>query len=536
MYWAVPVLMSPSQSSLQGQQMSPLVWGASSLSRISQNSPAGSSGPINIYAARNETSSFQVGIQAPTGGLTNVNVTTNGLIGPSGASISGANIALFREQYIFVPQAPPYYWTGSSDGTNPPGGAGWYPDGLIPFVDPETGSAARREGLRAVPFDLPASQDQPIWVDVSVPAYAAPGAYSGTFRISSDQGEASIQVILHVWSFTLPIVPSFKSAYHADPAHQDMYLAHELLRNRTTPDWVDPKDERTLIDQWGLTSARVWLSTGLDVGNCSNSFISPPPALAKLNAWAAQHQTDTLIYDFSADEIGRCPSTFPAIRDWAAQLHAAGIKNMVSVEPSPALEDDGTGSGRSAVDIWTVLPKQYDGARQEIQKVLAKGDSVWSYNVLVQDGYSPKLQINFTPLDYRLTMGFISQSLGITGFQQWAVDQWSSNPWTQMVISSTGVPSDGLLVYPGGPVGIVGYAPSMRLKWVREGTNDFEYVQILKAMGQGGWALQQTATVAPDWRNWTRDYTQVENVRIALGNKIDQLSTTASIVKGPPAN
>ena len=85
-----------------------------------------------------------------------------------------------------------------------------------------------------------------------------------------------------------------------------------------------------------------------------------------------------------------------------------------------------------------------------------------------------------------------------------------------------GVP-DGGLVYPGAPVGLVGYAPSMRLKWIREGTNDFEYVQILKAMGQGTWALQQAMTVGQDWQNWTRDYTQVEAVRIALGNAIDAL-------------
>jgi hypothetical protein len=65
----------------------------------------------------------------------------------------------------------------------------------------------------------------------------------------------------------------------------------------------------------------------------------------------------------------------------------------------------------------------------------------------------------------------------------------------------------------------------MRPKWIREGTNDFEYVQILKAMRQGTWALQQAMAVGQDWRNWTRDYTQVEAVRVALGNAIDALST-----------
>jgi hypothetical protein len=201
------------------------------------------------------------------------------------------------------------------------------------------------------------------------------------------------------------------------------------------------------------------------------------------------------------------------------------------VQPVPALENDGTGTGRSAVDIWTVLPLEWDNAQTasgEMTKVLDKGDHVWSYNVLVQDGYSPKMEINFDPLDYRIAVGFISQSLGITGFQQWSVDQWTSDPWNVMTVSYNGVPSDGLLVYPGPYAGLAGVAPSTRLKWLREGVNDYEYVEILKGLGQGTWALQQAATVGQDWHNWTRSPADIEAVRITLGNKIDQLSQASN--------
>ncbi|MGI8989168.1 MAG: putative Ig domain-containing protein, partial [Bryobacteraceae bacterium] len=144
------------------------------------------------------------------------------------------------------------------------------------------------------------------------------------------------------------------------------------------------------------------------------------------------------------------------------------------------------------------------------------------YNVLVQDGYSPKHEISFTPLDYRLNMGFISQSLGLAGFQQWKVDQWTSDPWNSLPVYG-GVYSDGLLVYPGRQAGLTGYAPSMRLKWTRDGVDDFEYVEILKKLGDSEWALWQARSVGPDWRNWTRDTTQVEAVRLALGNRIEWL-------------
>ena len=82
----------------------------------------------------------------------------------------------------------------------------------------------------------------------------------------------------------------------------------------------------------------------------------PAPSPSDVQAAKAKHQPDLLIYDFSADKIGRCPHVFPGMKQWAASLHAAGVQNLVTVVPTPALEDDGSGTGRSAVDIWTVLP------------------------------------------------------------------------------------------------------------------------------------------------------------------------------------
>ncbi len=531
------ILLLASFAAASADATLPIVWVQSSLSRISQTATAGNSNQIGLYAAKNETYSFQIGIQAPAAGLTNVNVTTTGLVGPGGSTISGSDIALFRESYIYVPVTPPYYWYNSTDGTNPPNPPGWYPDGLIPFADPETGQPVRGGTMNPVPFSVSAGSNQPIWVDLHVPANTTSGTYEGQFSVTSDQGSASVQVTLTVWNFSLPETPSFKSSYQATQPHQDIYLAHELLRNRASPDWNSQPAEASLDQNWGLTSTNLWFSSGIGVWNCNTTSMPPAPSTSQFAAAAAQHGADLLIYNFSADEIGRCPQIFPTLITWAANMHAAGVKNLVTVEPVPALLDDGTGTGRSAVDIWTVLPEEYDDAQANgglISSVLAKGDSVWSYNVLVQDGYSPKLEINFSPLDYRLSMGYISQSLGVSGFQQWLVDQWTSDPWNQMTVSPGGVPSDGLLVYPGAPVGIVGYAPSMRLKWIRDGTNDFEYVQILKGLGQGAWALQQAAAVGHDWRNWTRDYTQVETTRISLGNRIEQLMNP-TISVGPLA-
>ena len=83
-------------------------------------------------------------------------------------------------------------------------------------------------------------------------------------------------------------------------------------------------------------------------------------------------------------------------------------------------------------------------------------------------------------------------------------------------------PGEGMLVYPGYQVGIAGVAPSMRLKWMRDGVDDYEYVQMLRNAGEGTWALGLSSSVGPDWTNWTRDINALANVRYQLGVEPDQ--------------
>ena len=63
----------------------------------------------------------------------------------------------------------------------------------------------------------------------------------------------------------------------------------------------------------------------------------------------------------------------------------------------------------------------------------------------------------------------------------------------------------------------------MRLKQIRQGIQDYEYVEILKKRGLGDWALERMRKIAPDWKNWTRDPAALESVRRQLGEKIQSL-------------
>jgi hypothetical protein len=197
---------------------------------------------------------------------------------------------------------------------------------------------------------------------------------------------------------------------------------------------------------------------------------------------------------------------------------------MLTMTPVPELFDDGTGQGRTAVDIWGVLPKMYDSAPNWVAEAISRGQEVWSYNALVQDGYSPKWQIDYAPINFRIQPGFINYSLGLTGLLYWRVDSWTDAPWDDVqtfTMDGVSYPGDGMLVYPGAQAGLRGVTPSLRLKWLREGVEDYEYFQLLQARGQGELALRLARQVGADWSSWERDPAELERVRRELGAAIE---------------
>jgi hypothetical protein len=514
----------------------PVVWVAPSLHRVGMSDAAGTETGVNLSAARNEYQSFQIVVNGAAEGLSNVNMTVSDLVGPGGEVIPRTSFTLYREKYVYVSSSSPN-WGGS----NKPLGTGWYPDALIPFTDPETGKPLSGATLTAVPFDVKAATNQPIWVDLRIPENAKAGQYSGTYTVTTDQYSATGKILLTVWNFALPETPSLKSSFLFSHGGT-LEAQRELLRNKISPS-AAPASQMPLMKGRGLTASDTGPFSGADVGNCK---MSPAPPVSEFKARTLGQQPGVLLYDYSADEIGHCTNLYPVIQRWAYNMHQAGINNLVSISPKPALYSDGSGTGRSAVDIWVLLPVMYENSKSEVDHVLKKGDSVWSYNTLVQDAYSPKWEIDFDPLNFRIQPGFINQSLNLTGLLYWRIDRWSSDPWNNVnnkgAFSSANYPGEGMLVYPGQQVGVPGVIASMRLKWVRDGVEDYEYVEILKKLGKADLALQIARSVGPDWTHWTRDANALESARTQLGQAIDQIMnssgpsvTSSSSPSGAPA-
>ena len=212
-----------------------------SLVRVGPTDPPGTTSSVRIAGARGETVDTQVIVSATSSGLTNVNISASALIGPNGASIPASNVTLYREYYITVMGTTSY-----GGGSNPPLGSGTYPEPLIPFDDPETGSALCGNGatLQACNASVSAGQNQPYWIDIFISrgsGNSPPGTYSGAITVTSDQGSTTIPVTLIVWNFELPIQPSELSLWTGfSPAAGNTLttLDQALMRNKVMG-WYD---------------------------------------------------------------------------------------------------------------------------------------------------------------------------------------------------------------------------------------------------------------------------------------------------------
>jgi len=96
----------------------------------------------------------------------------------SGETLPSAAIQLYRVGYVFV-KSP----------TDRLGEIGDWPDPLHPLENK---------------LSLKAKENQPIWIDVHIPAEQPAGIYRGSIKVSYSNEQAKIPVIITVWDFAVP--------------------------------------------------------------------------------------------------------------------------------------------------------------------------------------------------------------------------------------------------------------------------------------------------------------------------------------------
>src|SRR5437667_11450177 len=115
----------------------PIVWIVpSSLLRVYPTDVPGGGTTVTINCARGEYCAFQVAVQAPAGGLANINFSVSNLTGRGRPSIPSTDLIVYLVQYITVQTQSP---TSNGPPNLPITNQNTFPDPLVPFIDPATG-------------------------------------------------------------------------------------------------------------------------------------------------------------------------------------------------------------------------------------------------------------------------------------------------------------------------------------------------------------------------------------------------------------
>ncbi|WP_242344522.1 DUF4091 domain-containing protein [Anaeromyxobacter terrae] len=536
------------------------VWVAPATEKIRPDAQPRPSTEARIAAARNEFEAFQVVVTGPAHG---VSARATSLDGPGKID----DVKLYREDTIDV-QTP-----SALDGAT-----GRWPDALVPDVDDVVG-----EQRNAFPFDVAAGESRAIWVEVRVPPGSQPGSYFGKVTVTSDAGEAQIPVMLTAWDFELPSTASLKTHFglsyglipgghgvspEDDAAIRARYAAlgldHRISLSGVADDGhngdFDHFDQyyAALVDgtaQTRLPGAR--LTTVKYVGNQTS--------VDEHRRWAdhfrAKGWMDRL-FDYTCDEPPltcsweELPTRAKAAHDadpefktlvttqiWDADAHGVSSDIDIMVPVINWMDDKPTGEhpgdNRS----------KYDGFLSQ-----SKAKELWLYQSCMSHGCGgtvnmgspsewdqyttgwPSYMIDASAVRNR-AMEWISFLEGATGELYWETafafthDAWS-NQWD---FSGNG---DGTLFYPGRPDRIGGSTQipvaSIRLKMIREGMEDYEYLKLLADSGRGDAARQIARDLFPSAGQTEVDPQRLMAAREALAAQIlsvqgKQLASVAGV-------
>lgn len=526
------------------------VWVASPWQRVLRETSPGDQDEVHIKAAANEYAPIRLIVSAGEGAVTDVTAKISDLIAGDQA-IQASNVQMFRAHYLHIPEP--------SHRTDNP--TGWYPDALIPFVDPQSGKELSGAVYDAVPFDVQAGQNAEIWCDLLVPAGTPPGLYRGAVIVTAGKTElAQVPVELRVWDFELPAELAMRSNFGnlgsrvtsmvapgstADEAAaiEELYMA-ELLRHRAIPSslgdiWPVWSPDGGIKDT-GQAERLRWLVDEKHVNALRMPFRyqdDPERAKAYLAAmadWLRDLGYLDLAYVYLRDEPNDAEE-YETVRQQGERIHEAdpGIARMCTEQTVTSNPEWGNLYG--AVDIWCPLWGLWD--EPTANERLELGERLWSYTALCQGSKStPWWQIDMQPLNFRAPF-WISWHYDITGFLYWSSVYWQAygsmeGVWERPAFRDK-FWGEGMLLYPGPPAGIRGPAPSIRLKLIREALEDYEYMAM--AAGTHGKRQSQkrsrhadaekttdgiVADVVSSFQDWSHEPEDYERARERLAELI----------------
>jgi MYXO-CTERM domain-containing protein len=529
-------------------------WVAPPSQKIRPGDAAGTATSATLEAARNEFEAFHVVISGGAAGAKAVTATATPLAGPGGAVID--DVRVYREA-----------WYNVGTPSNIQGAPGRWPDALIPAVD-EIDNQPRN----AFPYDVPANEQQPLFVEYHVPQQATAGWYQGTVHVTGGV-TADIPVKLYVHAFTLPSTSSLPSAYgigwnDACTAHFGGYQAcgdsgveainikyaklaldHRITLSEAITNGPLPKGDGSY--DWATWDAAYgpMLDGGMG-GRLQGAKLTAvryqwTVDQAHFSEWAKHFRAKGWFdrtFDYSCDEPP-AGCSWSSINGRTAMVHAAdpGFQTLVTTQMGPATQNSVLGGIDILVPTDNLLdpmpPDTNTRSAYEGWLAAAPQRKVWFYQSCDSDGCNgigpaelsgwPSHMID-APATQNRAMEWQAWRQKVSGELYYDTtyaftrgDAWSN----QYYFGGNG---DGTLFYPGTPAKIGGTSQvpiaSLRVKMIRDGMEDYEYFKLLADSGDAALADATATELSPKaWQNAT-DPAAIDAARHKMALRIEALT------------
>jgi hypothetical protein len=544
-----------------------------------------------VAAARGEYEPFQIVV--PAQNATHVTFTASALNCSTPrtcgrATVSTKNISLFRERYADVQRSGTRTceskgcnrddsWGNGSLCQHAFGSNGWcrIPDLLVPFKSVIDGSSPNGSKIPANDFSMTTAQNEIVWYEVLVPRgsrAAPPGRYTGAVRISaSGLPTTTIPVTLTVWDFELPLKPTLHSegettdTLMTTKACTEILLQHKIMpgfmhrANSTARLWTPE-----LVEKWGLTSNQPHGSSCVAPSTDTGAATCDQVELAGIMNDFPQLDRN-IFYDTNEPKPGTWCSRSMRANVALFRSSFPKFKNAVTIYPTTSDPENGAG----CADVWIPDATSWythhntPAVQQAIARYATTGEEFWVYSNYPDNSWAPRSTVDHLATNARQLTGFANFASGARGVLYWLVDYWyhgydretrrpvPSQPWTQPYYyenedRDVGF-GDATYLVPADYVGLPQdcRVPTMRLKWAREGVEDYEYAVIAsrsnlpwksilsatdETMGCGG----MPCPIAQDMKHWTKSGSALMNARVSLGQAIASRSASSPARQGRP--
>jgi hypothetical protein len=469
-----------------------------------------------IEAARNEYEAFQVVVQGGASGIPDVRAT---------AQLGGLPLHLYQVGLYYV------QWASNIEGAS-----GEWPDPLIPDVD-----AYDNQQRNAFPFAVAANTSRAIWVDVYVPPDTPPGMYTGSVTITgTGLATTTIPINLRVRAFTLPATASLKSSFEfgVDEACRAFDGTQYCNDNTQAEPWLrkfvkaaldhrislmNPYYTMPSNNDWTYFDALdgPWLDgplTTIENDRRDATFMMQEKAHFDARGWTGK------LFDYTCDEPPQtCAWSDIPVR--AQLVHTAGLRTLVTTSIDRAQTNLGAG-WMDILDIAVPIVNEMDDAASGNQRgrydaflAHGAGKELWWYQSCESHGCGgcdagmandsahgfPSYVIDASAIQNR-AMEWLSYEYHLGGELYYAIAQNLSKAWDSYsnptgAFCGFGGNGDGSFFYPGTPAHIGGTSgipvETQRLKMIREGMEDYEYLHLLEQLGDGATAMQEAHALFP---------------------------------------